>query len=100
MARDNRFPLLDHPKKGKTVFLLSAFTFTYFLLAIPAAAYRTKFVLIGVLIELFTLPMLVLLALLCIASVIMLIRRRPSLSAWPWYSLFFLTATAILIAMA
>jgi hypothetical protein len=68
--------ILKGPNAAKNLFRASLLVFGYFIVMHFIAGYRNEFVLIGVAIELFTLPMCVLLLVLFVLSIIQLSKQR------------------------
>jgi len=86
--------LLTSHRINRAVLILSLIVFVYFYLMFFISAYRSEYVLIGVFVELLTIPMLIVLAALIVLSVVQMIKENFS-SAYPVYSFILLLAVII-----
>jgi hypothetical protein len=91
--------LLSNPQSGRIVFRLSLMVAAYFVLMILLSPFRMDYIIIGVVIELFTLPALLLLVALLIASIILLIRKGPGLRSFPLGSLLILISVILFMTL-
>ena len=86
--------ILTGRKADKDVLIVSIVVFIYFYTMLFISSYRNNYILIGVLIEILTLPILTALIVSIVLSVIQLIKEKLS-SRRPVYSLILLLAVIV-----
>ena len=89
--------LFNNPSTSKNVFLLSLLELFYFSAVYLINAFDIRHVMIGVIGELLTIPMLLLLPVLIVISVILLLRQKFSYRSYPGFSLLVLCGAMMLM---
>jgi hypothetical protein len=83
--------------KSRIILIASLAVLVYFALMVGIAAHRNQYPLIGVFIELMTLPAFVLLVALIVISTVQWVKQKFRLSSYPFFSLSILLITILLI---
>jgi len=92
--------VLEKLKNDKLVFILSGIIWIHFCIVIGSHYLNISYVLLGVLIELFTLPAALLTIILLYFSGKSLLKTNKRFNSFPFYSFLMLIFTLILIVLA
>jgi hypothetical protein len=90
-------PIFLQPATSRWVFFLSLFELVYFGLLHLLYIMDIRSVILGVVAEMITIPLIVLVLLLAAVSVILLVKQRPGLFSYPVFSLVILSMVVYLI---